>query len=251
MKQINKETKSSGMKQFKLNPMSKGNGLCLGALVNVNVTLSEKPVKEDSAYINYRGLHMPMLHFVFAGSDANKGRTYIRTFNAWDFEYDLTSNYPDQNWNVFSSNIKHYLEVFKGGELSDDDFAKLAIDDEKRGEEMVKEFKRYFDDIAKLFNNYHGKNKPIYKDDKGVPYPLWMKLLISIKGSHVNKGNPGFPSFVGDGIIEKYIPKVDPYIAIRPAKQESIEDKPLESKKPNSDLPIITDVESLDVDVNV
>lgn len=221
---ISKETKSTGLIQFRLDPKAPNGGLSLGYLDKVKVTEAE--YKADSKVELFRGTKVPRLNFVFRGLESGSNNpTYIHAFNAYDVTNESTE---EKAWDSLSQTVKHFAEVLKGSELTDDEYKLLVLDykDDSR-EEVVKGFTTFFNNIVLLFEGGKVGNKTypslIRKDDKKIK--LWLKLLLYLNGKEVNQGNPGMPFYPGEGLIEVFVDRIQPKLRIRIEKGEDIEAK--------------------------
>ena len=232
-KGINNETRGASLKKFKPNPKING-GLSIGALVEVSVSTAE--VKEDSNMESFRGMTIPRLNFVFESRmDATgvKKSTYVHSY--LPIEHTPESlHFGDGGtawkWDQMSQTIKHFIDVFRDNRpLTEEEAQMLTVDfvDEQDGvfvpqepQVVVDAYKKFFDNVVKMFKP---ADKAIYVDEKGTPRILHMKLLYHIKGKNVNGGDAGFPGYVGEGLIELYIPNVAPSISINIGKGESVE----------------------------
>jgi len=213
MYEINKETRTTTAKEFKVSP-EVNNGLAIGILDNVEV--STFTVKDDAKWIDYRGKEAVRLSLIFkevpkeAGVEAG---IYIHSYNFIDH-----SN-TDRNKFIAGmfQTIKHIIGVYKGGveNITDAEYAylKLDLEDAKNytAEEIIAAYTKFFNGVKTVIDGCTTKD-----------IKVWMKLLLYIKGSNVNGGKLGFTSYPGEGLIELYKQDVEPSLTIRIARQESI-----------------------------
>lgn len=217
------DVKSSVFKTFKLDPKNPGNGCSYGQLINVVSKESEEPVAENSSFVNFIGLKLPRLELHFQDVK-HPDRMYIHSFNAWDDAVYVAKEMDALGWNSFASFNKHFLEVYLGRTLDEKspELKDITYDETKKGKAYCDSIRKMFEKTAEVYNT--GNNgAPIYKTANGNFRPVWMKLLIAVKGSLVNKGNPGFPRYIGNGILELAVKDKMPDISVNPAKGESID----------------------------
>lgn len=233
-KKINNETRSTSLKKFRPK-VDVNNGLCVGALTDVNV--SDVEIQTDSKFEYFRGHTVPRLNFVFESREDPKGvkpATYIQSFLPIEHSPETVDGGDKEwKWDQLASMVKHIYLVFADREsLTKEEIDKLSVEFEDVDENgnflevepdvVIDAYRKFFHNIESLFKN---GDKPIYKDASGKDVILWMKLIISFKGRNVNNGDPGFPNFPGEGVIEKKIKGVNPDLQINIAKGESITPK--------------------------
>jgi len=233
-KKINNETRSTSLKKFRPK-IDRYDGLCLGALTDVNV--SDVEIKADSNFEFYRGHTVPRLNFVFESREDEKGvktSTYIHSFLPVEHSPEtIDGGDKEWKWDQIASMIKHFYLVFVGREnLTTEEINKLVVDfedvdengnfQEVEPEVVIDAYRKFFNNIVSLFKP---GDKAIYKDESGKDVILWMKLIISVKGKNINNGDPAFPNFPGEGVIEKRVKGVSPSIQINVGKGESIKAK--------------------------
>lgn len=230
-KKITNETRSTSLKKFRLNPEI-NNGIAIGALVDVSV--SEATIKTDSSMVFYRGYDIPRLNFVFESREDAKGvkqSTYILSYLAIPHTPETIEGGDDAwRWDQMAAMVKHlYLTIAEKTSLSDEDVEKLNVEFdevdengiylEQPPEVVIAAYKKFFDNIVSLFKP---GNKAVYKTDDNKDKVLNMKLLISVKGRNINNGDPAFPGYPGEGVVELRVPGVATGLVINPAKGESI-----------------------------
>lgn len=231
-KGITNETRSASQKKFKPNPRA-NEGLCIGALVDVNVTTAD--IAADSPMTTFQGKKIPRLNFVYESRGDKPGvrkSFYIHFYLAIEHTPDSIIAGKDGGawrWDQLSQMVKHQLEVFREYvPFTDEEVAKLALDfvDEEDGvfveqeaDVVIAAYTKFFNNIVSLFKP---ADKAIYQDDKGVCKVIWLKLLLDIKGRPVNGGEYGFSGFPGEGVIELYRKDVKPSLTIKLPKGENI-----------------------------
>ena len=229
-KGISNETRSASLKKFKANP-KRNNGLCLGALVEVNV--SDAEVKSDSTMTSFRGLSIPRINFVFESQldpVGVKKSTYIHSYLAIEHNTENHSGDGVWRWNQMSQMIKHFLEVYRDyAPFTKEEEAKLVVDftdEDENGiyvdadpQVVADAYRKFFENVVSLFKP---ADKAIYLDANGKPRIVWMKLIVDIKGKPVNNGDFGFPGYPGEGVIELFQKDIEPSIYINVGKGENI-----------------------------
>lgn len=233
MIKLNKETRSTSSKQFTLKATNPNNGLCFGELTEITVSHTE-PIDAQSSMRTFIGQSLPRLTFTFkehAVNPTDEAGLYIHAF--------LPTDPTQQNAKVFEEamggHLAHYLDVFgidrskidlglytsDGKEIIEtritkEDDAKVLLADVS-AEELLLAWTKFFEAVKGLF---FIKETSLFAGIK-----LWIKLLLYNNGKEVNRGNPGFPMFVGTGVIEKHVQGKTPSISINKARGESIEAK--------------------------
>jgi hypothetical protein len=210
---INKETKTTGERQFTPKP-TLFNGLSLGKLVEVTVSELDT-IDASSKWISFRGHKPPRLSFKFVEVTKDEPGVYRHTFIPIDFKGEKVKEKHD----AFTSTIGHFLEVIRGNknvELITKDEKGVLVDlDNLEGQALIDTWTRFFKDIAASFINKDGK---LYGED-GM---YWMKLLLYIKGKPVNNNNPGLAMYPGEGVLERFVEGKPAQLSIKIEKGESI-----------------------------
>lgn len=178
----------------------------------------------------FAGQAVPRLtiHFTSMHEDVKTRRHIYQTFNPVESSVD-TCEGGKAAWRVDATLgwIKHILEVMYLGnrQFNDAECDALLLDyvdfdDETNTyipvetEDVLKAWGKLFTNVASMLNGTFNNGttepsgKPCYADANGKPYPLFIKLIRSYKVKNEwknisNNGDLGFPTFVGEGCIEK------------------------------------------------
>lgn len=257
---ISNETRSASQRKFHISMIDKTTGLFVGALEDVKVDYMDFKDGDDSKS-TFKGLKVPRLSFHFSSLDVNASqRAHVyKTFTPVESTVNTMPG-GTEAWKVEGAilgYIKHFLDVYflKGRELTESEVESLILplDDVTEDgefnpleqEEVVKAYETLFVNVAKLFNTGNA-GKPVYKSDKGTPIITWLKLLSCYKAKnawkHIDNGNLGFSSFVGEGVIEIKKDGSAPLMVINGAI-ESVSNK-VEAKAPTT-LPQIPGIPSV------
>lgn len=225
------------------------NGLFLAHLDSV--TVSEIEIGEDTKGMpTFAGLKIPRIVFTFASNetDINKRHYVNLQFNAVESNVDTIPGGKD-SWHVDSvfDWFKHILNVYvtKGAELTEDQAAKLSLPFEDFNEQgeyvpvepetVVAGWKQLFENMAAMLNEVKdGHNSFTTKDNK--PIVVWIKLIRFARSRRkgwtpVANGELAFPTFVGEGCIEKFVPNTVPSIKLDALNQTI---QIMEIKKPKA-----------------
>ena len=185
--------------RLKFKPIAQFNNLCLGYLQSVLTTVSEEVADSSKGY-EYGGLKIPMLTFEFIEwkenpSDEDRYYTH-RITPIVSRKNDGSAMAKKDLDNIYQSmwfQIKHIMDAYnvKVEKLPE-------IDENAVPEERLKQFTAFFKAIETLFNTGLA-GKPVYKNADGVGLLMAMKLVADY-----NTGKfLGFPTFVGEGFIER------------------------------------------------
>lgn len=229
-KKISNETRSTTLKKFKPTPNVNG-GLSIGTLVDVNV--SKVDISLESPMESFRGLSVPRLNFVFESRldpPGVKKSNYIHSYLAIEHTPESVSSDGAWKWDSLTQTVKHFLDVYRDGKLfTDEEVALMTVDFvdvdkhgvfvEQPAEVVAEAYTKFFENLVKMF---HPDGKAIYRDTNGKDIPIWMKLLLDVKGRQVNNGDYGFSGFPGEGLIEIKLKDVQPSLSINIAKGENI-----------------------------
>lgn len=222
-------------------------GLFEAHLESVDVSMIK--IGEDRTGMpSFNGLEIPKIRFTFASNvkEANKRKYITLQFNAIESNINTIPNGKDA-WKVNSvfDYFKHILDVFvlKGRELTDEEANALSLtftDFDDAGnyipvdpESVIAGWKAVFDGMAKILNE--GKDGKPYYMNNGNIIPIWIKLIRCIKTPKKgwinvqSNGDLSFPSFVGEGVIEIFIPNTLPSIhldIIRESITPKVQDAP-------------------------
>ena len=241
---VNNETQAVSQLKFHENDAA-SNGLFAGRLLEAKVDWS---VAGDNS--SFAGLKAPRLTLHFTSLHTNPAEqrhvyqtlfpveSNVATIPGGSDEWRVNANF---NW------IKHILQVFylKKRQFTEKEEDALVLpfeDFDDEGNYVAVDPQEVLNGYGVLFNNVvlmlDGKfdlaegetPKCCYKDDKGNPINIWMKLLrhIKTKKGWVNvgqNGELGFGSFVGSGVIEIMKPNTPPAILRLDPSKESITPK--------------------------
>lgn len=203
---VNKEVTRS----LKFKPIPKYNNLCVGKLVEVRVEVNEIATENDDGTPKdweYAGCEVPNLVFRFEnhkikGVTDEYDRVYehresvigSRTKDGVDMDPSKVVNFYEAMWD----RLKHIHEAFQKVANYRDIKSIPDIDETLAPAERAKAFRKFFDAIAKYFNEGTDK-KPIFCTAKGEYYPMVMKLVATYESGFRALG---FNTFVGEGFIE-------------------------------------------------
>jgi len=250
-RKITKDTRTKAPLRFKPN-MKVNGGLCIGFLSKVVVDTVN--IKDNSKLELYRGMEIPRISFIFEGKVKMGAEvpSYIHSFMPPDVTDEDKFN---KQWDSFAPSVKHFLEEhaksFGQIDLTDDQYAMLELADpvDDTPVSIIAVFKDLYDNIKILAEG--GEGKISVEDDKGkvsskkvkftslirkedVEILLHIKLLLYTNGREVNRGNPGLPMYVGDGLIELFRENIVPNLCIRKEKGDSVEPKERQAVAPNN-----------------
>lgn len=251
---INNETRGESRKKFdERRDMNKTNGLFLGHLDEIKVTESE--MKDDANLKSFAGLVCPRLTLTFASNqeNANDRRYVTMSFGPVESNAEtIPGGKSEWKVNQILNTLKHILNVYvlKGREMTEEEEDALCLDFEDfdenfayvpvEPEQVLAGYKHLFENFTKIMEN---GGKPYYKAANGGILPIWMKLLRATKNKNkwtpvvngnTSKGDLGFPTFVGEGVIELYKSTEQPMLHIDITKESVIPvkfDEPEETPK--------------------
>lgn len=232
---------------------AKPNGLFIAHLESVEV--SKILIGEETTGLpSFNGLEIPKIVFTFASNedDANKRKYVTLQFNAVESNVETIPG-GKEAWKVdiVFDWIKHILNVFvfNGREMTDDEADALNLDfndfDENGEyinvpvETVINGWTNFFNNVETILNR--GKDgQPYYKDVKGKYIAVWIKLIRNFynnktkKWVAANNGNLAFPTYCGEGCIEKFVASTPPVLRIN-AMTETILPMKIENtaKAPN------------------
>ena len=190
---INNDLRDVTRKKFdERTDCNKANGLFIGHLEDVKVDWAT--LKDDvQGMPSFAGMSIPYLTFTFASNHENINERRYVTQRLLPAESNVeTIPGAKSAWkvdNIFRF-MKHIYNVFvlKGRDLTEEEIDALTLPFEDfdenmqyvpvEPEEVIAGYKIVFENYVKLLNN---NGKPVYKDAKGKPITIWMKLLRFIK----------------------------------------------------------------------
>lgn len=217
---LNKETRGAASKDFTLNPKGVNGGLCLGYITDMEITTTE-PIKADSSLRTFANKSLPRLAIHFKEHTANANDEpgiYTHAF----LPIDPTQNHVEMWEKAMGSYLVHYTDTF-GIDRSNlnitgvDDKGQPVDDKTADADTLISAWRRFFETYIALFKK---GEIALYKD-----VLLYIKLLRYNNGNEVNKGRPGFPTFVGTGVIERWQKDKTPSITISKARGEIVEER--------------------------
>lgn len=198
------DVNASVTQRLSFQPLEEYDGLNLGYLIGV--TFNESKSDNDAKW-EFKGLEeVPRVTFEFMQhKDAfnTKDRFYVKSFlphgvvdskGAEREESAIVSDYM-----ALWAGIKHIHDAFIGSpNYKPIDFP-VEFDHEADLDTRVKEFKTFFQNVAKAFNEGKDGN-PIYEPHGGKDNAnlLVLKLIANNTGKYLE-----FPKYVGKGFIEK------------------------------------------------
>lgn len=219
--------------------------------------------EESSGMGDFAGHAIPRfeIHFTSIHSNTAERRHVTLTINPVQSTVETYEN-GEKSWmvNRVFNYIKHILDVLylNGRSLTEEEEDALALsyndcDDEGNYlpvevDDVIKGWQSVFESAAAMLNgtfatkDKEATGKPCYKTDKGDAR-FYMKLLRFIKtgrGANAkwaavgNNGDLAFPSFVGEGVIEKMtavdaLPKI---LRLNPLTESIVPQKTEEKKAP-------------------
>lgn len=204
-----------------------------------NVVVGTAKIGEDTTGMpQFNGMEIPRLVITFASNEADATKRHYVSLS-WTAQESNIDTIPGGNsaWKIDSifDYMKHIVDVLvlKGKEITPEieEALTLPFDDTTEdgeyipleAETIIAGWTTLFQNFAKLLNE--GKNgKPVYQDNNGKPYPLWIKLLRYTKVKNnwkpvVSNEDLAFPTFVGEGVIETLVEGVEPTIHINATKE--------------------------------
>jgi len=216
---------------LKFKPRPELNNLCTGKLIKVEIVEHLIPAFSEEGIENtweYAGHTVPALELMFKQT-ATKSDPKERIYK---HEYKVITSVDKQGIEVdpkvvvklytdMFAHLKHICNAFKGTSNYSEavaDINKIVIDPTVSVAERIVNFKAFLGYFAALLGG---------KDGKGVyqTIELWLKLVADYRTAKFL----GFPTYVGEGFVERIIPQQNPSIEIKP--NESIE---LVAAKPKS-----------------
>jgi hypothetical protein len=214
---VNKEVTA----KLRFKPVPELGNLCIGELHAVVFKETEVAKVDDKGVerdYEYAGFKVPRLELEFKQSKtkpADPDRYYTHQIRIIGSKKKDGSPIPEETLtNLYMTmwdQIKHIHDAFKGT-VNYEPLSKIpTIDEYGPAEQRITQFAKFFKRLEECFNK--GKeDKPIFVDDKGKPFKLWMKLVAEYKeGKYLT-----FPTFVGQGFIERYKTGVPSVLEIKP-----------------------------------
>lgn len=206
---VNKEVTS----KLRFEPIPAFNGLCIGKLMKVWVDENEAPTEDkdgNPSTWEYAGCMLPGLVFSFEnhiikGITDDFERHYEmresvignQSKDRSDMPKDKVTNFYENMW----ARIKHIHDAYEKEHNYKAIKTLPDIDESVAPNERAKQFKKFFEAIAKAFNEGTDK-KPIFLTIKNLPIVMTMKLVAT----YASSGKAlGFDSYVKDGFIQKFL----------------------------------------------
>jgi hypothetical protein len=211
-------TATKGVQAPSFNPtMDKYNGLNLATVV---VTVEEKEAKEDTKQLAFVGLTVPSLVFRFIQADADgvQPAEYVHSFRPMDYSDDTLTE--EKKMEIEENNmemINHFLLVMSGKTFDEAGYEKEGLfldleDGEVNGEKVLKAYKDFFTNVAKVIN----ENPRIAKQK------FWLKLIRYAKTHVLRGGAAAIGNFLQKGWVEVAKSGVESNLSIAIEKGESI-----------------------------
>lgn len=224
---VNKDVTAS--LKFKPSVYKDLNGLCLGQLVGVEVTSEESPKILDDGSENpyqFAGLKVPKIKWNFKNvvrkEDEDKADRFFfhvekPIISVKNDGEKMTDKSLESLYTQMWDRTKHIHDAFK----NDPNYKPIAelpdIDPTAPEEKLVEQFTKFFEAIADAFNK--GKNdKPIYQDEEGKGLTCYMKLVAE----YGQRRYLVFPTYVGEGFIERFKKGVPPTIELKPKDTQEL-----------------------------
>lgn len=235
--------------KFSHTDANKMNGLFEAHLDSVDVSMI-KIGEEKTGMPSFNGLEIPKLRFTFASNEAivSKRKYIMLSFNAVEsiastipggkdaWKVEQVFNWINHIFNVFICKGKTMEEVFTEEQINSLNLPFVDFDENGEyvpvePETVIAGWKQLFDNVVYIMNNFVN-DKPCYQKE-GKPIPVWIKLLRCIKTKdgwkNVNNGDLSFPTFIGEGCIELFVPNSNPSIRLDVVKESilpRVADKP-------------------------
>jgi len=222
------DSKKQVTNKLKFKPDHEFNNLCLGKLLNVEVTKNKHEKfdeKGKESTWEYAGMMIPNL--VFSFKQVHREESFDKAERFYDHREGIITQTKRNGepiemkkvmemYEAMWDRIKHIHDAFQSSPNYKPFGDIPEIDEKADAATRLEQITKFFDFVAASFNK--GKNdKPIYVDTNDQPIILWMKLLPEYKeGKYLT-----FPTFVGEGFIERYVNGVKPTIEVKP--HESVE----------------------------
>jgi len=208
---------------LKFKPRPELGNLCTGKLIKVEIVEHLIPKFSEEGIEStweYAGFTVPALELTFKQTSTTadpKERIYkheYKVITSVDKQgVDLDPKMVIKFYTDMYAHIKHICNAFKGTANYSEavaDFSKVQIDPTASVEKRIVNFKVFLEYFVALLGG---------KDGKGVytTIELWIKLVADYRTAKFL----AFPSFVGEGFVERLIAKQNPSIEIKP--NESVE----------------------------
>ena len=239
---ISNETRSTTELKFRETDVANNSGLFLAHVDSVKVDYSTTENNKD-----FPNMPVPRLTVRFASNHevASERRFAYMTFFPIASSVDtIPGGKEEWKFNNMFGYIKHILEVLylNGRPLTpeEEDALTLPFDDtDDEGnyvpvepETVLTAYGVWFKNIEAMlngsFNLADGATaKPCFNNPNGTPVALWMKLIrckrvgkgSQAKWTNVANGELGFDSFVGNGVIERFVSNKAPKLFVDAAKE--------------------------------
>ena len=217
------DAKKEVTNRLKFKPNPEIDNLCLGYLDSVEVTMHEVAKINDKGQEStweYAGHTIPRLVLTFRNfvrkDDLDKSeRYYVHTesiigavkISGEKIDKSVLESIYQSMWD----RIKHIHDAY----VNDPNYKPFSslpeIDEYGKTADRVEQFTKFFNTIANMFNK--GNNDlPVYKGANNGILPCYMKLVAEYKQRKWLE----FPTFVGEGFIERYKEGVPPTIELKP-----------------------------------
>lgn len=219
---ISDELKDTGLKQIRPNK-DKNKGINLVYLASV--TLKSKEIKGDSNMLEYRGLTIPAIEFIWNQRMENKDEEpckFIETF--MPTSKSITGEYFD---NLLMQQVKHILHILRAYKtLTDEDYKALNVFEEDfdatDGDAMIALFSKFYMGVYNIICptvkvDKKDVTKPLFMTDKNEYRLAWLKLVYNIKMKRF-----GLPTS-NSAFYELYIKDKPTSLFIDVLKKETIE----------------------------
>jgi hypothetical protein len=220
------DAKKEVTRSLKFKPNADLDNLCLGTLQGVEVVITESPkIKEDGSEnpYEYAGLELPNLKFTFKNhirpEDKDKAERFFihvekpivsKTNKGETMTEKTILDLYEQMWD----RIKHIHDAYSTSP-NYVPFGDLGELNEKAAPDVrIKQLTKFFTVVAAAFND--GKAGKIFQDEKGNGIITWMKLVADYSSAKFLV----FPTWPGEGFIEKYTPGVPPTIELKPSESQ-------------------------------
>ena len=238
MMKLDNSVVATAAKKFVLNP-NKNNGLVLATVESVTVDTVD--YDDTSKVLSFKNQSVPRISFKFVsyGDPAGVKPSY-QWWSANAIDHTAQNVVGDMQWKGerIAKYIKHFHQEMSGRpDFTPEELALLAFPleetenndgvtfKEQPVEAVLEAWGKFFTNVASIFNGLQS-GVPLFKTKEGKAQPYWLKLLLyeTYKGKlqPVANGDPGFPNFLSDSVIEKFVDGVAPSLRIRIEKGEWI-----------------------------
>ena len=234
-------------RDLKFKPIPELDNLCLGHIQKVEIVDIENRVTNDKGQeskYEYAGLTEPRIKFTFKNDglgakqpDEDRYHYHIEKpiISIKNNGEEMSEQALENLYMQMFDRLKHIYDAYEGtGNFKTMPSTIPEINEKAPAKERINQFREFFEFFVNIFNTGADKENPVFvdkdKDGNLVNVVMVMKLVAEYREGKWLE----FPTFVGEGFIERYKAGKKPTIELKPSETVKLKSSDKDESKDES-----------------